>query len=158
MLPADIQDVLARILIPGVLGIAAIITLAQYFSTRRRHLWPHTTGRIVSSEVRPAEITEHGKKRTVYFPVVTTSFEVEGRKFQIDRIARIPIPYDKEESARIIADVFVPGSETLVYYNPRSPEEAYLVPGGEVGGKRLVWISLSLLIIDAAWTWLLFTR
>jgi hypothetical protein len=158
MLPADIQELLARILVPGVLGIAALITLAQYFSTRRRHLWPRTTGRIISSQVRPAEITRRGKKKTVYFPVVTTSFEVEGRKFQIDRIARIPVPYDKEESARIIADVFIPGSETPVYYNPRSPEEAYLVPGGEVGGALLVWISLSLLVIDAVWTWLLFTR
>lgn len=156
MLPADIQDILARILVPGVLGIAALITLAQYAATRRRHLWPKTTGRIVSSQVQPSLITRRGRPVQVYFPAVTVSFEVEGRTLQTERIARLPVSYDKEESARIIADLFVPGKETPVYYNPQAPQEAYLVPGGEVGGGLLVWISLTLLVIDAAWTWLLF--
>ncbi len=93
----------------------------------------------------------------MFWPRVLVSYDVGGKSYQTERITHLPIYYSTEESSAVVGGVFRTGEEVPVYYNPADPSDSYLVPGGAVGGRMLLLLGLSLLVVCAGWSWWLFS-
>lgn len=147
------QLLIAKIAVPGVLGVAAFCILYQYFRTRRRHAWPRTEGELLSVRVasgkRPGR---RGKSFEAYWVEVEYDYNVSGRDLKGSRIAEDVTFFTKPEHAQNIVKTFEVGRKLPVYYNPQNPEVSFLVPGGGVGGMPLLLLSLGLILADVALT------
>lgn len=156
MLESMLQDFIARLAVPGVLGVAGLITIAQYLATRRRHRWPSVSGRVLASEVSRGPRPGAKTQALVFWPRVRVDYAVGGKEYQTERITSLPIYYSSEESAAVVGSVFRTGEEVPVYYNPEDPSDSYLVPGGALGGGLLLLLGLALLVVCVGWSWWLF--
>ncbi|HUU00995.1 MAG TPA: DUF3592 domain-containing protein [Myxococcota bacterium] len=153
MLDPATQLLTAKIAVPGVFGVAALCLLYQYFRTRGRYAWPQTEGRLLSARVaqgtRPGR---RGKLFDAFWVEVNYGYTVSDIEFSGSRIAADTTYYTKSGPAENIVKVFKPGQQIPVYYNPKKPEEAFLVPGGVVGGMPLLLLGVGLAVADFALT------
>ncbi|MEJ6404198.1 DUF3592 domain-containing protein [Yoonia sp. 2307UL14-13] len=107
----------------------------QTWKARASKTWPVTTGQITYAA------TESGGSGTNYkqTPVVKYRYDVEGQDYRAERIAFGPTPseggskpvFTTDRRDRIMRFAQRNAGEAVdVYYNPRSPDEAVLLPGG----------------------------
>jgi hypothetical protein len=148
------QLLIAKIAIPGALGVAGIIMLSRYFSVRKRQAWPTTEGQVVSAEIAQGnQPGRRGKTFEAYWAEVKFSYSVNGKDYQNDRIAADRILFRSGGPAKNIVQLYHPEQPVEVWYNPDDPQEGYLVPGGTVGGWGFLAIASVLLVADAGLTW-----
>lgn len=95
--------------------------------------WPSVTGTIVSSDVSSHRSTSgSGSKKktsTVYEPVITYTYKVDGKSYTSDRITTGDYSSSSSKRAYRIANKYQEGSDTKVYYNPDEPYLSVLEPG-----------------------------
>ncbi|MBW1807103.1 MAG: DUF3592 domain-containing protein [Deltaproteobacteria bacterium] len=148
------QLLIAKIAVPGAIGVAGLIMTSRYFSMRKRHAWPTTQGTIVSSKVGNGMVPgRRGKSFEAHWAEVEFRFSLNGKEYSTNTIAADRIHFRTGDQAETIAKLYHPEQQVQVYYNPDNHEEAYLVPGGAVGGLTFLVMGLILLGGDAALTW-----
>ena len=157
-----------------IFGMLGVITSVRFYflynDVKKSHHWQSVNGKILSSEVnQEREFTGHTKgtqinwkTRTKFYPKIKYSYIVAERNYQSERITlgahpRIRgtimaiissiSPNSKLEWAQKIVDNYPLGADVRVFYDPNSPKEAILEPGGQNFG-----VFFSGLI--AAWPWL----
>jgi len=165
-----------EILIPLVIifgmlgGITSVRFYFLYNNVKNSHQWPSINGKILSSEVnQEREFTGNTKgsriseTRIKFYPIIKYSYIVAERDYQSERITLGAHPRirgtimdiississnSKLEWAQKIVDKYPIGADVKVFYDPNSPKEAILEPGGRNFG-----VIFSGLI--AAWPWLI---
>jgi len=148
------QLLVAKIAVPGALGLAGLILTSRFFTMRKRHAWPTTQGTITSSKVGNGMVPgRRGKSFDAHWAEVEFSFSLNGKEYSNNTIAADRIHFKTADQAETIAKLYKPEQQVNVYYNPDNPEEAYLVPGGAIGGFSFLVMGLILLGGDAALTW-----
>ena len=92
--------------------------------------WPTTPGRIVSADVEEYLATDSNQRlRTQYKSSVVYAYEVNGRRYQGDRVnLGITISATVPGLAQRTANKYPVGRAVTVYYNPENPGEAVLHP------------------------------
>jgi len=150
----ETQLLIAKIAVPGVLGVAGLIILFRYLVTRKRQAWPSTSGKVHSASVaRGTRKGRGGKELESYWAEVKYRYAVEDKDYENDKIAATRIYSAQEGPARNIVNLYEPEQQVQVWYNPADHSEAYLVPGGTVGGIAFLILSLGLLCADGLLTW-----
>ncbi len=96
--------------------------------------WPATVGSMIASEVYYGPGTDRD-----YTVNVRYSYEVNGQKFESDRLRYGNKSYEHWSSAKDEQLLFTPGKEVQVYYDPISPHQSVLIKG--IGYS---WLALAL--------------
>ena len=139
------QLLIAKIAIPGALGVAGIILVSRYFSVRKRQAWPRTEGQVLSAEVAQGNQTgRRGKTFEAYWAEVKFRYEVKGEEYQNDRIAADRILFRSGGPAKNIVQLYHPEQKVEVWYNPDDPKikKALVEQDLSLEGKRggILWI------------------
>lgn len=103
--------------------------------------WPGATGKIVESKVSRSSGRREPRSRSTdrdYTVDVRYSYEVDGQKFEGDRLRRVNQSH-KWSSAKKEQSLFPPGKEVQVYYDPKTPSQSVLIKG--IG---LSWMMMAL--------------
>jgi hypothetical protein len=107
--------------------------------------WPVTAGRIIESKIVEEKVSgSSGRRRThsfdrKYTVNVRYSYEVNGQKFEGDRLRYGNESHDSRASANDEQLLYPPGKEVQVYYDPKTPHQSALIKG--IG---LSWLALAL--------------
>jgi hypothetical protein len=101
--------------------------------------WPTAQGKVEAVNIRRDRITDSRPPAYTYTFVVTYAYEIEGTRYQGDRYSlgsgstasRI---YRQQQNAISAAkETYSIGQSIDVYYNPKSPNDAILKPGANIG-------------------------
>lgn len=112
------------------------------FKVMASRSWPSVRGRITASGIREKQ----KKDRIKYKPQVQYSYVVAGRNYSSNNLTfggRRPLR-SRSEAESYMQD-FVEGKEVEVFYNPRNPAEACLVPGDTGANLTVIVIALVML-------------
>jgi hypothetical protein len=107
--------------------------------------WPAAAGRIVESKIVEKKVDgSSGRRRSRisdmdYTVDVRYSYEVEGQKFEGDRLRYGNESHDSRASAMEEQSLFAPGKALQVYYDPKTPSQSVLIKG--IG---LSWLGMAL--------------
>jgi hypothetical protein len=82
-------------------------------------------GRVISSEVK---VGKANRKRKVYSPNISYSYEVDGKVFHGNRYRYGQMASNDNSAARTVAE-FPAGAAVTVYYRPDDPTDSLLRPG-----------------------------
>ena len=143
----DIVDI--WILAPILAGVGMILLgLYHVYRAICSKSWPSTTGTIIESEL--AETFQDIPLVGVEFvqePKITYTYMVDGEKLQGKQIKfRIKFSsYSKESALRILARHPL-NSTAKVYYNPRNPSDAVLIPGITIEMFAFIIIGVTLIV------------
>jgi hypothetical protein len=137
----------------GLAILALVVSSLREAAAMRR--WPVATGRVLSSKVEAykadAGAGNFGGPRgrlTLYRPVVTYEYEVDGRRFQGQRIAQSPgINRGVPDDAQTVVARYSGGRTIDVHYNPVRPSECVLEPRMATGWVVGLVIALVLLVL-----------
>ena len=120
-----------------VVSVAAAAMIAVARASRH---WPTVSGRVVRSEIRDGRA------------VIRFVYSVEGQEHEGSDVAAGDWPYRPARSAERRVQRYPAGADVNVYYNPRQPNVAMLIPGLvpdvfylPVVAAPLMFIALSLL-------------
>lgn len=109
--------------------------------------WPAAAGRIVESKIVEKKVDgSSGRRRSRssdrdrdYTVDVRYSYEVEGQRFEGDRLRYGNESHDSRASAMEEQSLFASGKEVQVYYDPKTPNQSVLIKG--IG---LSWLGMAL--------------
>ena len=104
----------------------------KLYQTVRTKSWNKATGEIKSVDLGKFSVAETEYFRsTYYYPEVTFSYDVQGRRFESNTIAADIKSHWSKNRAEVesILARYAPGVTTTVYYNPGSPHESVILPG-----------------------------
>ena len=107
--------------------------------------WPAAEGRIVESKIVEGKASgSSGRRRSrgfdrKYTVHVRYSYEVNGQKFESDRLRYGNESHDSRASANDEQLLYSPGKAVQVYYDPMSPHQCVLIKG--IG---LSWLAMAL--------------
>ncbi len=107
--------------------------------------WPVTAGRIIESKIVEENVSGSSARRRThsfdrkYTINVRYSYEMNGQKFEGDRLRYGNKSYRSWASAKDEQLLFLPGKEVQVYYDPTTPHQSVLIKG--IG---LSWLALAL--------------
>ena len=124
-----------------VLGGFGLVIIAVVIAALREAVamksWPVATGRILESKVEEyresagssGTFSGSRAKMTLYRPLVRYRYEVEGKRFNGDRITQSPgLNRGVADFATAVTQRYPVGSTVDVRYNPMRPNEAVLEP------------------------------
>jgi hypothetical protein len=112
-------------------GVTAIsIARVAFKKDRAIASWPRAPGTITSSriETRKGKVRDqqgYWRDHTVFKPIVEFTYTVDGFKHRGDQIARVVYAGTKKPDL----GKYAPGTEVMVYYDPKDPKTAYLELG-----------------------------
>jgi hypothetical protein len=107
----------------------------EYRQGLKTNDWPAAAGRIVESKIVEKKVDgSSGRRRSRisdrdYTVDVRYSYEVEGQKFEGDRLRYGNESHDSRASAMEEQSLFAPGKEVQVYYDPKTPSQSVLIKG-----------------------------
>jgi len=108
--------------------------------------WPAAPGKIQSSKVQIGSSNSHEPARTIqtgsrrrYSVDVRYQYEVDGQKFEGSRLRFGKVSYKKRSKAQKEKNLFLPGKEVEVFYDPANPQSSVLIKG--IG---LSWLAVGL--------------
>ncbi len=124
-------------LILYLVGIGWLLSLypqcKREWRTRR---WKLTTGKVIHSELQEFVSTAGEGTDSEIIPRIVYEYSVSGEKFFSGRITKGSLHWygifgakSETYAARRFIDQYSIGDEIDVWYNPRNPEDAVLVPG-----------------------------
>ena len=115
--------------LPGIimlLGIAAILSgVYQIHLAVRSGDWPQTTGMVTRAYVAPYS----GNPRGYYQAIVQYRYEVDGIAYTSRRIRAVELFSNNLTELERLVKGYQPGSEVVVYHDPKNPDYALLLPG-----------------------------
>ncbi len=135
----------------GVGFTLAALLLATYLIYVRRMAarsaeWPATEGEVIRSSPQSfstAYFTTHDAR-------VTYQYWVEGKTYVSSGVTPESLGFGSRRGAEEVATRFPPGAKVTVYYDPKRPGRAVLLPGkrgaGSVSTVLLLTIALVLLV------------
>lgn len=114
------------------------ISLFVILRSRRNKSWPSTIGTVVSAEVRRSESKSVTNGMVIdsvsYEPYIKYNYSVGGRECENDKFTAAVLSGIREPAgAEAILTGYPVGSQVAVFYNPLTPEDSVLVPGGSEG-------------------------
>ena len=119
----------------GIVLLLVFIIRAEALRAVRRKIraaqdWPSTKGLVLVSEVRDEGGESGWRARVVY------RYEVGGRAYENSRIA-VAVESGRQgfQAHQQLAARFPAGARVVVYYDPRNPSDAALVPGDPDSGS-----------------------
>jgi hypothetical protein len=115
-------------------SVLLLVAVIRIKSGRASKTWPATKGTILESYLKHKTFTLRligtGGTGRNYVPYIQYKYEVNGRVFQSDSINTAPGWWVPPGISHRLAKY--PQDKTVdVYYNPQSPEKAFLEPGVE---------------------------
>lgn len=115
-------------------GVMAFVGYDTYRDGKKTEGWTETSGRVLSSTIdeRTRTTRRNGRSETdtTYTPVVRYEYTVDGIRYEGDAV-RADDHGGSYDRASEIVDRYPEASETTVYYDPDSPEDAVLIQGSE---------------------------
>jgi hypothetical protein len=133
-------------LIGPLLLILGIIINSSESSTLAK--LKETTGKIISTEV-----SANVRKKTSYSPIAKYSYEVNGKKFEGNRIGLAKFMYSTKESAAEVLTPYPVGKTVPVFYLPEDPQTAYLDINEMGNGEMLIFSSIMVMIFVTPVVW-----
>lgn len=108
--------------------------------------WPHTSAKIISSEV---EIRRSGGSRrsTTYHAAVLYEYQVNSVAYKGNNVYYGMPSSSWTAPAQRIVNRYPKGKDVQVYYNPAKPEECVLEPG--VAAATLIFPGVGLIFLGA---------
>jgi hypothetical protein len=108
-------------------GIPLFLAIKTFQKDRAIARWPRAPGRITHSEIRSSRSSSRDKQgftveTTLYEPIVTFTYTVDGQVLSGDRVAREVTP----SSSKPDISRWPPAQDVLVLYDPNDPNTAYL--------------------------------
>jgi hypothetical protein len=143
--------------------INGLDSLYNSFQSSQTTRWSTTTALILKSEVERREPTEEHRRdparygqlsRPSYRPRVLYAFDVDGQRYESQRMALEGTVYGSADEAEASLARFPVGSEVTVHYNPAKPDESVLTHAFSWGGVifGLLFLGGSS-IIPLLWWW-----
>ncbi len=137
-------------------AIATLFAVNLQNFARKVRAWPTVTGRIIVSKVEEAWDDSDGSGwavRTKFFrPTVTYGYEVNGHRYQGNRIAagrQIAVAgLVASIGPKQIIERYPKGKAVEVRYDPRNPADSLLE--ARVPGLTILWIFAAALLVGAA--------
>jgi hypothetical protein len=129
--------VLVMLIFAATGPILAAPFLLAYWRTRANSTaagsWPQTTGEVVSSSM----LETHGWKA----PIVAYAYSVDGRRYRRARVRFGGTGAMNPTAADQLLASCPAGAQIPVFYNPKRPGQAVLLPGELGVNKGLLWIA-----------------
>ncbi len=144
----------------GVGFTLAGVLLAGYLVYLRRLAsrsadWPSTEGEVIRSKPQSfstAYFTSHDAR-------ITYRYWVDGRKYVSSGVTPESLGFGSRREAQEVVDRFPPGSKVAVYYDPKRPGRAVLLPGKrEHGSTPMGLLLLVAFVLIMGLYFLLFVR
>lgn len=144
----QLQTVVGWIFGGGFTFLGLLFVIIGGFEFRqglRTNDWPAAAGRIVESKIVERKVDgSSGRRRTRssdrdYTVDVRYSYEVEGQKFEGDRLRYGNESHDSRASANDEQLLYPQGKAVQVYYDPKTPSQSVLIKG--IG---LSWLAMAL--------------
>lgn len=136
-----------------VFGAAFIISTVLI---RRRYQgpanWPATMGEITRAYIYRHERRTPTAVEVTYTPVITYTYTVAGQTYTGQRRTFEPddqVSYRAERVARGLIAGAPEGTWVKVYYNPRVPQQAVLVPQRPVAHNAVLWYGVANVLVGA---------
>lgn len=129
-------------------AIALIVTVRS----RRSKSWLQTIGTVVYTEVRSAESRSVSNGMVVdstsYEPYIRYAYSAGGRECENDKFTSAVTSGIRDPTgAEDILRGYPVGSQVAVFYNPLSPEDSVLIPGGSRGNVYFLLIGCVLFAV-----------
>lgn len=129
--------------------IIALVFFLLWIRARRQvsvaRGWPTTTGRVLSAEVEKRRShSSTGGYSTSYYPVIHYEYQVNGKRYQNNRLTINEIGLGMYGRVQKKVDQYPPGSRVQVYYNPDDPYESVLETRAPAGG---IYLFVAVLIV-----------
>lgn len=129
-----------------VLGVALIyFGLNRLMLVRQSQNWAKTSGQIISARVGFVS-----SKGIVYFPDIVYRYTIAGIAYEGKQVSFGFREGDKTSTQEKVAQYPV-GSRVDVFYNPESPNESCLEPGGRTLGFSLPILAGIIVAIFGVW-------
>ncbi len=110
-----------------------------------------TTGQVLAAGAQPYRTRTGTGMTTMYWPVVSYVYTVNGRQYASDRLSLgMGVGYGSAGLVERMVSKYTPGSMVQVYYNPENPAEATLETRAR--GSGLLWVIVLILLAVLAVT------
>jgi hypothetical protein len=137
----------------GLVMLVLVVSSLREAAAMKR--WPVAKGRVLSSKVEEyrddAGSGNFGGARarmTLFRPVVTYEYEVDGQRYRGDRIAQSPgMNKGVADFAAAVVQRYASGSAIDVRFNPRRPKESVLEPRVPKAWIFVAMIAIALLAL-----------
>ena len=137
----------------GLLVLALLISSLREAAAMKR--WPVAKGRVLSSSVEEYSADAGSgnfgathARMTLYRPVVTYEYEVDGQHFRGDRIAQSPgMNKGVPDFAEKIVQRYSSGSAVDVRYDPKRPARSVLEPRVPLAWVYALVMAVALLVL-----------
>ncbi len=134
-------------LLAGATALVGWFVWRDWKAARASRAWPTASGTILSGELTTQAERDSEEGTTVhYVPRVRYVYEVDGRRYESDRI-RFGNIKESEKKARAILDRYAPDSAVQVYYDPADPNRATLETKASLGIAFFGLITLALMLV-----------
>lgn len=142
------MKVVARWLIASIFTFVGISFLGlgghDYWQGLQTEKWPATPGKIMEAEIETVTKTSRSsggrkRRRTEYHVKVRYFYEVNGLKFEGNRLQYGYESHDEKESAKTELARYPVGKDIEVYYDPTDAKTSVLVKGSGTS-----WLALGL--------------
>ena len=125
------------------------ISIFVILRSRRNKSWPSTIGTVMFAEVKTVESRSVTNGTVVdsisYEPYIKYAYSAAGRKCENDKFTAAVSPGIREPAgAEAILKSYPVGSQVDVYYNPLTPDDSVLVPGGSSGNMYFLLVGFVL--------------
>ncbi len=113
----------------GLLLVAYMVYMRR--EAARSANWPSTEGEVIHSKPRSFSTAYY----TMHDARVTYRYWVDGRKYVSSRVTPESLGFGSRREAEEVAKRFPGGGRVRVYYDPKKPGRAVLLPGKRADGS-----------------------
>jgi hypothetical protein len=132
-----VQFAIGAVLCSFACGLGLVVRAALRRASESE-AWPQVDGLVLESAV--ATVRDGG--RQMYRPVIRYRYEVDGERYEGNRIKRAALEeFRKYSRARAMLDQYRSGSQIAVHYDPERPGVAVLQPSAADGLRPMAMIA-----------------
>jgi hypothetical protein len=154
------DNILAALLLGGFGLIVLALVIASLRDAAAMKRWPIAKGRVLSSKVEEykeiikGQSTSRGGRMTLYRPAVVYEYEVDGNRYESNRITQSPgLNRGVPDFAAEVVHRYPAGNSVDVRYNPRHVAESVLEPRVPKSWIFALLIAVALLALAAREYW-----
>ena len=125
-----------------VIGLVGFFVVRQWRTARASRSWPVAAGTVLSGEIKAVTERSSDGETTISVPHLRYAYEVDGRRFEGERI-RFGRIRESERGARKILERYPVGAGVEVRYDPANPAEATLESKAGIGLMVFALVALT---------------